>query len=155
MPSIQRRAFLGAVATVSAVSGCLTAPASTESATRSDVPPATDSPTATAPTTDTTTSDAIQVDVRNQDAAETTVGLRLTTGDEMLLGRRVTVPADGRRTVDSGIDETGEYELEAFVVGGPDLAFESTFAIDDYDLRHGSNVVLFVDGEHIDMLLEE
>lgn len=147
MPSIQRRTFLGAVGVASALSGCLSAPSSNPSA------PTTSSPTDSA--TSTPASERIQIDVRNQDAAETTVDLRLAGRRETLLDQQVTVPGEGREAVDTGIDETGEYELDAFVVGGPDLAFEFTVTVEPYDLRQGSNVLLLVDGEQIEMWMEE
>jgi len=139
MPSIQRRAFLGVVAAASGVTGCLSAP-----------------PTESTPTTATPpTSDRTQIDVRNQNTGETTVDIRLTGAGGTLLDRQVTVPGESQTAVDTGIDETGEYELDAFVVDGPDLAAEFTVQIEEYDLRQGSNVILLVDGERIEMLMEE
>lgn len=144
MPSIHRRAFVGVLAAASGLTGCLSAPPTEPSST----PVA--SPTATPPA-----SEGIQIDVQNQDATETTVDLHLTRRDETLLDRQVTVPGEGRVGIDTGIDETGEYEFDAFVVGGPDLAAEFPFSIEEYDLQQGSNVILLVDGEQIEMLMEE
>ena len=139
MPSIQRRAFLGVVAAASGVTGCLSAPP-TESTPTTATPPA---------------SDRTQIDVRNQNTGETTVDIRLTGAGGTLLDRQVTVPGESQTAVDTGIDETGEYELDAFVVDGPDLAAEFTVQIEEGDLQQGSNVILLVDGERIEMLMEE
>jgi len=144
MPSIQRRPFLGALAAASALTGCASAPGSST--------PASDSPTATAQPTPT---DRIQIVVENDDVKPTTVDLHLTDGDRTLLDRQVNVAGGRREAVDTGIDAPGEYELDAFVVGGPDLAFEFTVPVEEYDLRQGSNVVLLVDGEHIETGIEE
>lgn len=150
MPSIPRREFVAGLAATSATAGCLAAPPTDSSPTSSPA----SSPTASA-TSPPSASERIQIDVRNQDASETTVDLRLAGADETLLDRQVTVPADSRRAVDTGIDGTGEYELDAFVVGGPDLAAAFTLSVEEYDLRQGSNVILLVEGERIEMLMEE
>lgn len=144
MPSIQRRTFLGTLATASALAGCASVPGSSA--------PSSDSPTATAQPTQT---DRIQIVVENEDAKPTTVDLHLTDGDRTLLDRQVNVPGGRREAVDTGIDDTGEYDLGAFVVGGPDLAFEFTVPVEESDLRQGSNVVLLADGEHLEKGKEE
>ena len=134
MPSTQRRAVLGSLTVLLPAAGCFSTPTETPS------PPP---------------SERIMIEVHNEGAAETTVELRLVGADRTLLDRQVSVPADGRAAIDTGIDETGEYELAAFVVGGPDLAAEFTVPVDEYDLREGSNVILAVDGERIGMRMAE
>lgn len=147
---MQRRAFVGALAGASLLAGCVSTPGGTAT----EPSPASDSPTPT-PSPTSAADDAIRIEVVNEDDAETTVDLRLSHGERVLLDRQVTVPGGERTAVDSGIRTPGEYELGAFVVGGPDLAFESTVPVEEYDLRHGADVLLFVDGERISMGVEE
>ena len=107
--------------------------------------------------TDTTTamqrSRPIQIVVRSSDAATRTVTLELSTDTETIDTTTVDLDPDTRATLDTPISEPGRYELTVSADPGPTTT--RPFAIDDYDLRAGSNLIVEVDESEVTVLLQE
>ena len=107
--------------------------------------------------TDTTTamqrSRPIQIVVRSSDAATRTVTLELSTDTETIDTTTVDLNPDTRATLDTPISEPGRYELTVSADPGPTTT--RPFAIDDYDLRAGSNLIVEVDESEVTVLLQE
>lgn len=141
---MRRRSYLVSVwaAAGVALGGCLD-DADTGSDTNSDTDPGAggggDSP--------------IDVDVWNQSGDAIEVRITVTGGSETLADETVDVDADDQRDVDSGITETGSYDIRASVDGGPSETFETT--VEEFDLDMGSaQIVEYRDGE-LSFMVEE
>ena len=107
--------------------------------------------------TDTTTamqrSRPIQIVVRSSDAATRTVTLELSTDTETIDTTTVDLDPDTRAALDTPISEPGRYELTVSADPGPTTT--RPFAVDDYDLRAGSNLIVEVDESEVTVLLQE
>ena len=64
----------------------------------------------------------------------------------------LAVESGGRRTVDPGLDELGDYELTVTLEDGTER--RRPFDIESYDRRMGSNLIVEI-GDDIMVLMEE
>ena len=64
----------------------------------------------------------------------------------------MTIEANGFTSLDTGIDESGQYDLTVAVDG---RTREITLEVEEYDLRRGSNVVFWVDEDVVRYGIEE
>ena len=76
----------------------------------------------------------------------------LSTGQTVLVDDEVTIEANGFTSLDTGIDETGQYDLRVAVDGRKRaIAFE----MNEYDLERGSNIIFWIDEDVIRYGIEE
>ncbi len=164
---LRRRLVGGLGATLAAwTAGCVsptdthdgTTPTEETDTTTTDTTNDTDTTTTdTTNDTDTTTamqrSRPIQIVVRSSDAATRTVTLELSTDTETIDTTTVDLDPDTRAALDTPISEPGRYELTVSADPGPTTT--RPFAIDDYDLRAGSNLIVEVDESEVTVLLQE
>ncbi|MGM0604328.1 MAG: hypothetical protein ACQETB_01510 [Halobacteriota archaeon] len=95
----------------------------------------------------------IEIRLANTTSAAKTVRLQLFGDGDLLFDETVTVEAESRTRIDPEIDATGAYELSASVEDGPEASFP--FSIDDYALRAGSNLIVTIREESVDVTIEE
>lgn len=158
---LRRRLVGGLGATLAAwTAGCVSPTDTHDGTTPTEETDTTTTDTTTTDTTndtDTTTamqrSRPIQIVVRSSDAATRTVTLELSTDTETIDTTTVDLDPDTRATLDTPISEPGRYELTVSADPGPTTT--RPFAIDDYDLRAGSNLIVEVDESEVTVLLQE
>lgn len=170
-----RRDVLGLVVgtlPLAALPGCLSgtddsdsSPTATDrpaSATVSPTPTASDTPTASTtpdtltastPTDTPSAAGRIMVALHNHRDAAVTLSLRVTGGAETLLETERALEAGGYEAVPSGIRAVGEYELRVETNDG--VAASRTYAIGKYDVRTGSNLVVWVEPDDVELAIEE
>ena len=165
---VHRRRFLGKLGTgfVAWTAGCV-APTGTGDTTANDTN-TTDTTATDTNTTDTTATDTndtetsteqtahphpIQIVCRSLDAASRTVTFELSTEAERIGTTTIQLGPQNSTTVDTSISKPGRYELVVSVTGGPTIT--RPFAIDDYDLRAGSNLIVELDGSDVTVVLQE
>jgi hypothetical protein len=88
----------------------------------------------------------IFVDVNNHLPETITVSVELSTAQTVLLDEEATIEANGFTGFDTGIEETGQYDL---TLGTDDREKELSFAVEEDDLEMGSNVVFWIDEDRI------
>ena len=158
---LRRRLVGGLGATLAAwTAGCVSPTDTHDGTTPTEETDTTTTDTTTTDTTndtDTTTamqrSRPIQIVVRSSDAATRTVTLELSTDTETIDTTTVDLDPDTRAALDTPISEPGRYELTVSADPGPTTT--RPFAIDDYDLRAGSNLIVEVDESEVTVLLQE
>ena len=94
----------------------------------------------------------IHVDLHNHLSQAITVSVELSTEQKVLINDEVSLEPNGFGSLDTGIDETGQYDLKVMV---DDREKEISFEITDYDLEAGSNIVLWIDEDKIRYGMEE
>ncbi|MFC7027511.1 hypothetical protein ACFQJ5_07790 [Halomicroarcula sp. GCM10025324] len=163
---MQRRQVLSTVAlSVASLAAC-SAPSSpgtddgttTDTSTRT-VTPATES-TAT-PSTDPTQTEAvtpdpddpIAVDLYNTTEETLTVQVTVTESERVLLDRSLSVAPADEPSLDTGISQTGSYEVTVAIEDGPSVT--DPFPVGPYDIRMGSNAVVELSLEQIRIYFEE
>ena len=97
--------------------------------------------------------DPIAVVLQNTTEQERTVEVAITHAQETVFEKTATVAAGGLQEFDTGIAETGDYELSVSVTDGPETTVP--LDIDTYDLRYGSNLLVELDTDDILILIEE
>ncbi|QIO22304.1 hypothetical protein [Haloarcula sp. JP-L23] len=148
----RRQVLTAAALSAASLAGC-TGPGATHSPTDDQRDTGTDEPTATAPVTP-PENDPILFVLRNQSGAQRTVSLTLTGPDgRRHLDESVTLGNGDIREYDSGIRSPGDYELAVTVENGPDRTM--TLYIEAYDVRMGSNHLVTVHPDEIDVFWEE
>lgn len=150
---MDRRRFLAVSCAVLSVgvAGCANGP---DTATTGEQTP--DS-TVTSPTEKTQSSsfdaaEDIAIVVSNGRSSAVTVTLTVTREGEQVFDRTLEVESDGRRTLDPGIDELGEYELTVSLADGTERV--RPFDVEAYDRRMRSNLIVEI-GDDITVLMEE
>jgi hypothetical protein len=142
-----RRRFLAAVGVALPVSGCLDRMRPPDA----DQPePDDDDPTATP--RDETESE-ITIVLRNATSTEQPATVTLASDETTVFERDVTAVPNGESALETGIDQQGQYELTVAVENGPRETFP--FSVDEYDLRAGSNLIVTIDEESVEILMEE
>jgi hypothetical protein len=165
---MRRRQVLSALAlSVASLAGC-TAPGvpgtddgsatDTETETETSDPGAdeTESPTTEPSSTDTVTpdpDDPIAVELRNATERELTTEVTITRAGETVFEQTTTVTAGGMQELDTGISQTGSYEVTVAIEGGPSVT--DPFPVDSYDVRMGSNAIVELSMDGIRMYFEE
>lgn len=94
----------------------------------------------------------IYVVIHNQLSQAITASVELSTEQTVLVDDEATIEPNGFTSVDTGIDETGRYDLEV-VVDGREKGF--SFDVDEYDLGMGSNIIFWVDKDDIRYGIED
>ena len=152
---------------LAALAGCLadadgadSSPSATEPPASSTASPTTTSRTPTAteastPTTPTTTpgdAERIMVALHNDRAASVTLAVTVTRDDETRLDAERALPSGGYEALFSGIREVGEYGLRVETDDG--VAESWPVPVDDYDVRMGSNLVVWASDGGLEMGME-
>lgn len=96
--------------------------------------------------------DPIAIDVNNGRSSIIEVTLMLTRHDEQVFHETLSIAADGRTSVNPGIVEIGTYELTISLADGTKEV--SSVQIEDFDIQHGSNLIVEIDSEIL-VLMEE
>lgn len=146
------RAGISSVATV-VLSGCLTSSGTNSSETETTSP--TLSPTTRQPTTSgtTTPSDTIDVDFHGRESTDVTVHYTITQDSTPISEGDVQVPAGEVVSRESGITEQGTYTLTVTVADREEKSAQ--FDIEGYDLRMGSDLIVWIDEHEIGFGIEE
>lgn len=151
------------------VSGCLTEPGTTDAedttvTTNQETGNGTganegEPPTTSAETRRTDRPDRaakIMVVLLNQTATKQLVHVALTRGEdtrELLLESDVTVAPDVHRSIDTGITETGQYDVAITVDEGPQISVP--LDVENYDLGMGSNLIAEIFEDKLRVMIEE
>lgn len=93
------------------------------------------------------------VALHNHRDAAVALSLRVTGGAETLLDTERDLEAGGYEAVPSSIRAVGEYELSVETNDG--AAASRTYAIEEYDVRMGSNLVVWVESADVELAIEE
>ena len=116
-------------------------------------------------TNDTTTNDtdtnttraehsrAITIVCRSRTSTSRTVTLELSRDTTQIQQTTFQLDPNSETRITTPITEPGRYELTVSVAAGPTTT--RPFAIDDYDLRAGSNLIVEISGSDITVLLQE
>lgn len=96
--------------------------------------------------------DPIAIDVNNGRSSSITVTVMLTRHDEQLFHETLSIAADGRKSVNPGIVETGTYELTVSLADGTKEV--SSIQVENFDIQQGSNLIVEIDSEIL-VLIEE
>lgn len=84
---------------------------------------------------------------------EQSIHVRITTDDEIIFQKDVTLEPDGSTNEDTGIDQKGEYEVTAETESG--LENSATFSIGDFSLREGTDFEVGIYEDQIRILKEQ
>ena len=97
--------------------------------------------------------DPIAVVLYNETDQQLTVQVTVTRSGSAVFERRLTVAPDDEPSLDTGIRETGSYEVTVAIEGGPSVS--NPFPVDAYDVRMGSNAIVELSMDGIRMYFEE
>ena len=89
----------------------------------------------------------------NASAGEAVVRFAVSSDGTTIAEGEVRVPADAYETVDTGIRDTGEYELTVEREGGGQSSY--TVPVGEYALRNGSNLIVTLHENEMELLIEE
>jgi hypothetical protein len=104
-------------------------------------------------TTQTEPSQPIHIVCRSRNSTSRTVTLELSTDTAQIQRTTFQLDPDAEKTISTPITEPGRYELTVSVAVGPTST--RPFAIDDYDLRAGSDLIVEISGSDIIVVLQE
>ena len=119
----------------------------------------TDEPTDGDGTTDSTAAGTpdyvgdIWLGLENYTNATATVRVSVAKGGEPIVEAERRVEPGESEYVDPGIDEIGEYEVVFSVDGGPEQS--SPVTIEDYTIRTGSNLFIWIREDDVQLAIEE
>jgi hypothetical protein len=163
---MRRRALLAILGSVSA--GCLSSPrgngpeTTTHTATNSSTSTEqTNSATSATQSSETTTkeavtpnpSDPIQLDCYNETDEEQSCTYSIVRNENTISDGKLEIPARDFASIDTAIEHVGEYELNISVDDIGEEAYR--FNVEDYDLRMGSNLVVWIYQDGIQIGMEE
>lgn len=94
----------------------------------------------------------IHVVIHNQLSHAITASVELSTEQTVLVDDEKTIEPNGFTSLDSGIDETGHYDLKVIL---DDREKEISFEMDEYDLEMGSNILFWIDENEIRYGIED
>lgn len=97
--------------------------------------------------------DPIELDCHNETDEEQTVQYSITRDSTTVSEGEVQVPARGFSSVQLDIKRMGEYELNVTVNNIDEVIYP--FDIEEYDLRMGSNLVVWIYEEKIEVGMEQ
>lgn len=142
---MNRRRFLTAVSISLPAGGCLARLR----------PPGADQPN---PESGTTTprgdpESEVAIVIRNATSTEQSVSVTLTNDGATVLEREVTAVPNGESALETGIEQQGQYELRVAVESGSRK--DSRFTIDEYDLREGSNLIVTITEDRVEIVIQE
>ena len=95
----------------------------------------------------------IRINVFNDVAEERTVSLTVSRNNHTFMAKEFDVESDGNKSVNSGINEVGQYMLSIAV--GDNLETEYQFDISGYDLRMGSSLLVEISKNRIQTMITE
>lgn len=138
--------------------GCLSGPEDSPSqptegestATRTVTPSTTPDRTPTVTNTDTPT-DPVMVRLANDRDTSVTLTATVTSGNRTLLETERELMGNSAVEVETGIDSVGEYQVRIEIADGDTAT--ATFSYNDYDVRTGSNIIVWI-GEKIEIVME-
>jgi hypothetical protein len=96
---------------------------------------------------------AITIVCRSRTSTSRTVTLELSRDTTQIQQTTFQLDPNSETRITTPITEPGRYELTVSVAAGPTTT--RLFAIDDYDLRAGSNLIVEISGSDITVLLQE
>lgn len=94
----------------------------------------------------------IHVDIHNHLSQAITVSVELSTEQTVLVDDEVIVDPNGFGGLDTGIDETGQYNLKVMF---DDRNKEIPLEVTDYDLETGSNIIFWIEEDKIRYGIED
>ena len=161
VPDVTRRSFLGSggASVFAVLAGCIGETTSPEAPTESPVDtPRSATPTEPEPNNSNTTvtsnpTDPIEVEYVNETDAEQLVQYSITRDSTTVSEGELTVPSGDVSSVHSDIKRMGEYELHVSVETLDEVTYP--FDIEEYDLRMGSNLVVWMYEDKIETGIEE
>ena len=165
---VQRRRLLSGLGTgfIGWTAGCVSTTNDTDDTTTNDTDDTNDTTTNdTDDTNDTATNDtdtnttraehsrAITIVCRSRTSTSRTVTLELSRDTTQIQQTTFQLDPDTETTITTPITEPGRYELTVSVAAGQTTT--RPFAIDDYDLRAGSNLIVEISESDIMVVLQE
>jgi hypothetical protein len=158
---VQRRRLLSGLGAgfLGWTAGCVSTTNDTDDTTTNDTNDTTtndtnDTANATDPnTTRAEHSRAITIVCRSRTSTSRTVTLELSRDTTQIQQTTFQLDPNSETRITTPITEPGRYELTVSVAAGPTTT--RPFAIDDYDLRAGSNLIVEISGSDIIVLLQE
>ena len=151
---VRRRRFLTTIAAGSfGLVGCLEGEGDGEADEPNSESDENDLPNGTGEQMGSPAPDEISIVLRNNTDAVETVRLSLSDDEGEVIEETVDVPPDGLVFVDPKLDERGEYELGATVDDRRTTRYP--FTIDEYALERGSNVLVTVREDDVEIVIEE
>lgn len=97
--------------------------------------------------------ETIRIVLRNVASAARTVTVTISGDDETRLEEERQVEPDSQAAIDSGLSEPGGYELTVTVENGPTTT--RPFAVDDYDLSEGTDIIVEVSDDDVSVVMQE
>jgi hypothetical protein len=94
----------------------------------------------------------IHVVIHNHLSQAITVTVNLSTEQTVLVDTEATIEPDGSTSLDTGIDETGQFDLK---VVSDNRKKEISFEVEEYDLEMGSNIIFWIEEDEIRYGIEE
>lgn len=95
----------------------------------------------------------IRIVLRNVASAAKTVTVTVSGDDETRLDEERQVEPDSQAAIDSGLSEPGGYELTVTVENGPTTT--RPFAVDDYDLSEGTDIIVEISDDDVSVVMQE
>ncbi|QLG63173.1 hypothetical protein [Halorarum salinum] len=89
----------------------------------------------------------------NESSTDVAVQFSITAGGSVVSEGEVQVPQGGYESVATRIDATGRHELR--IEGDGELQSSHPFKIDEYDLQHGSGLIVEIHDDGTEMMMEE
>jgi hypothetical protein len=97
--------------------------------------------------------ETIRIVLRNVASAARTVTVTVSGDDETRLDEERQVEPDSQTAIDSGLSEPGGYELTVTVENGPTTT--RPFAVDDYDLSEGTDIIVEISDDDVSVVMQE
>ena len=97
--------------------------------------------------------ETIRIVLRNVASAARTVTVTVSGDDETRLEEERQVEPDSQAAIDSGLSEPGGYELTVTVENGPTTT--RPFAVDDYDLSEGTDIIVEISDDDVSVVMQE
>ena len=97
--------------------------------------------------------ETIRIVLRNVASAARTVTVTVSGDDETRLDEERQVEPDSQAAIDSGLSEPGGYELTVTVENGPTTT--RPFAVDDYDLSEGTDIIVEISDDDVSVVMQE
>ncbi|ESS03148.1 MAG: hypothetical protein A07HR67_01542 [uncultured archaeon A07HR67] len=79
--------------------------------------------------------------------------MSLSGDDETRLTEERQLEPDSQTAIDSGLSDPGGYELTVTVEDGPTTT--RPFAVDDYDLSEGTDIIVEISDDDVSMVIQE
>lgn len=97
--------------------------------------------------------ETIRIVLRNVASAAKTVTVTVSGDDETRLDEERQVEPDSQAAIDSGLSEPGGYELTVTVENGPTTT--RPFAVDNYDLSEGTDIIVEISDDDVSVVMQE